>query len=131
MRPFLLIIFKTFIMKTIKNHVQLIGNIGQDPQVTNLENGKIVAQFSMATNENYKDAKGEKQSETHWHSVVAWGKLATIIEKYAVVGKQIAIEGKLAQRSYETKEGEKRYYTEVVAREILLLGSKMVSNHKN
>ncbi|EIJ37733.1 MAG: single-stranded DNA-binding protein [Zunongwangia sp.] len=118
-------------MKTIKNHVQLIGNIGQDPQVTNLENGKIVAQFSMATNENYKDAKGEKQSETHWHSVVAWGKLATIIEKYAVVGKQIAIEGKLAQRSYETKEGEKRYYTEVVAREILLLGSKMVSNHKN
>ncbi len=111
-------------MKTIKNHVQLIGNIGQDPQITNLENGKIVAQFSMATNENYKDVKGEKQSETHWHSVVAWGKLATIIEKYAVVGKQIAIEGKLAQRSYETKEGEKRYYTEVVAREILLLGSR-------
>lgn len=59
-------------MKTIKNHVQLIGNIGQDPQVTNLENGKIVAQFSMATNENYKDSKGQKQSETHWHSVVAW-----------------------------------------------------------
>ena len=111
-------------MKTIKNHVQLIGNSGQDPQVTNLENGKVVAQFSMATNENYKDSKGQRQSETHWHSVVAWGKLASIIEKYAVVGKQIAIAGKLAQRSYETKEGEKRYYTEVVAGEILLLGSK-------
>ena len=111
-------------MSTLKNHVQLIGNVGQEPTITNLESGKKVARFSIATNEYHKDAKGEKQSETHWHSVVAWGKLATIIEKYAVVGKQIAIEGKLAQRSYETKEGEKRYYTEVVAREILLLGTK-------
>lgn len=108
-------------MKTIKNHVQLIGNIGQDPEITPLENGKIVAQFSMATNETCKDLKGEKKAETHWHSIVAWGKLASIIEKYAVVGKQIAIEGKLAQRSYKTKEGEKRNYTEVVAREILFL----------
>tara|TARA_R110000868_G_scaffold343043_1_gene604010 strand:+ start:366 stop:710 length:345 start_codon:yes stop_codon:yes gene_type:complete len=111
-------------MKTIKNHVQLIGNIGQDPQVTHLENGKVVAQFSMATNENYIDSKGNKQSETHWHSIVAWGKLASLIEKYAVVGKLIAIEGKLAQRSYETTESEKRYYTEIIAREVLFLESK-------
>ena len=94
-------------MKTIKNHVQLIGNIGQDPEVTNLESGKTVAQFSLATNENYKDSKGQKQSETHWHSVVAWGKLALIVEKYAIAGKQIAIEGKLAQRSYEKQRRRK------------------------
>ncbi|MCX2682240.1 single-stranded DNA-binding protein, partial [Galbibacter sp. EGI 63066] len=74
------------------------------------------------TNEDYKNSKGEKQTETNWHTVVAWGKTADIIEKYVGKGKEIAIEGKLTSRSYEDKEGVKRYVTEVVASEILLLG---------
>jgi single-strand DNA-binding protein len=111
-------------MSTLKNKVQLIGNAGQDPSITTLENGKVVAQFSMATNERFKNAKGKKQSETDWHSVVAWGKVALIVEKYVGKGDQIAVEGKLKQRSYKTESGEKRHYTEIVANEVLFLGSK-------
>ena len=81
-------------MSTIKNHVQLIGNVGQEPTITNLESGKKVARFSLATNENYKNSKGEKQTDTNWHTVVAWGKTADIIEKYAEKGKEIAVVGK-------------------------------------
>jgi single-strand DNA-binding protein len=110
-------------MSTLKNRVQLIGNVGEDPMITTLENGKVVAQFSLATNDNYKNSKGEKQSETDWHSIVAWGKVALIIDKYVGEGDKIAIEGKLKQRFYETKEGEKRSYTEVIANEILFMGS--------
>ena len=111
-------------MSTIKNHVQLIGNVGQEPTITNLESGKKVARFSLATNENYKDSKGERQTDTNWHTVVAWGKTADIIEKYAEKGKEIAVVGKLKTRSYTTNDGNQRYVTEVVADEILLLGSK-------
>ncbi|WP_282081249.1 single-stranded DNA-binding protein [Aquimarina algiphila] len=111
-------------MSTIKNHVQLIGNVGQEPTITNLESGKKVARFSMATNENYKDNKGEKQTETNWHTVVAWGKVAEIIEKYVDKGKEIGITGKLKTRTYETESGITRYITEVEANEILLLGTK-------
>lgn len=110
-------------MSTIKNHVQLIGNVGQEPTVTNLESGKRVTRLSLATNENYKNAKGEKQTDTNWHTVVAWGKTAGIVEKYVSKGKEVAIEGKLTSRSYEDNEGVKRYVTEVVVNEILLLGS--------
>ena len=110
-------------MSTLKNKVQLIGNVGQEPAITNLESGKKVARLSMATNENYKNSKGEKQTDTNWHTLVAWGKTAEIIEKYVTKGKEIAIEGKLTTRSYETKEGEKRYVTEVLVNEILLLSS--------
>ena len=109
-------------MSTIKNQVQLIGNVGQEPSVTSLDSGKKVARISLATNENYKNSKGEKQTDTQWHTVVAWGKTADIIEKYVGKGKEIAIVGKLTSRSYEDKEGNKRYVTEVVASEILLLG---------
>lgn len=111
-------------MSTIKNHVQLIGNVGQEPTITNLESGKKVARLSLATNENYKDSKGERQTETNWHTVVAWGKTADIIEKYAEKGKEIAVVGKLKTRSYTANDGNQRYVTEVVANEILLLGSK-------
>ncbi|MGZ0014628.1 single-stranded DNA-binding protein [Yeosuana sp. AK3] len=111
-------------MSTLKNKVQLIGNVGNEPEITNLESGKKVAKFSIATNEFYKDSKGEKQQDTQWHNIVAWGKIAEIIEKYVGKGKEVALEGKLMSRSYETKEGEKRYVTEVVANEILLLGIK-------
>ncbi len=108
-------------MSSIQNHVQLIGNLGDDPTVTNLESGKKVARLSLATNENYKDKDGEKQTETNWHTVVAWGKTAEIIEKYATKGKKIAIVGKLKTRSYTDKDGNQKYTTEVVASEILLL----------
>ena len=111
-------------MSTIKNHVQLIGNVGQEPTITNLESGKKVARFSIATNEYYKDAKGEKQTETNWHTVVAWGKTAEIIENYVGKGKEIAITGKLRTRTYTTDDGNQRYVTEIEANEILLLGSK-------
>ena len=119
-----LLIFKYFIMSTLKNHVQLIGNVGQEPTITNLESGKKVARFSIATNEYYKDAKGEKQTETNWHTVVAWGKTAEIIENYVGKGKEIAITGKLRTRTYTTDDGNQRYVTEVEANEILLLRSK-------
>ena len=111
-------------MSTLRNKVQLIGNVGNEPEITNLESGKKVAKFSIATNEFYKDSKGEKQQDTQWHNIVAWGKIAEIVEKYVGKGKEVALEGKLTSRSYETKEGEKRYVTEVVVDEILLLGIK-------
>lgn len=111
-------------MSTIKNHVQLIGNVGQEPTITNLESGKKVVRFSLATNEYYKNKKGEKVQSTDWHTVVAWGKTAEIIENYAGKGKEIGIVGKLKSRSYEDKEGNTRYVTEVEANEVLLLGPK-------
>jgi len=109
-------------MNTLRNKVQLIGNLGNDPEIINLESGKMLAKFSIATNESYKNAKGEKITDTQWHNIVAWGKTAEIVEKYVTKGKEIAIEGKLTSRSYETKEGEKRYVTEVVCNELLMLG---------
>lgn len=111
-------------MSTIKNHVQLIGNVGQEPTITNLESGKKVARFSLATNENYKNNKGEKQTDTNWHTIVAWGKVAEIIEKYVTKGKEVGISGKLKTRTYETEDGNQRYVTEVEVSKILLLGSK-------
>tara|TARA_B100001179_G_scaffold47730_1_gene31967 strand:- start:239 stop:619 length:381 start_codon:yes stop_codon:yes gene_type:complete len=119
-----LLIFKYFIMSTLKNHVQLIGNVGQEPTITNLESGKKVARFSVATNEHYKNNKGEKVQSTDWHTVVAWGKTAEIIENYVGKGKEIAITGKLRTRTYTTDDGNQRYVTEVEANEILLLRSK-------
>ena len=111
-------------MNTLRNKVQLIGNLGNDPEIINLESGRTLAKFSIATNENYKNSEGEKVTETQWHNVVAWGKTAEIIEKYVTKGKEVVIEGKLTNRSYETKEGEKRYVTEVVCNELLMLGTK-------
>lgn len=111
-------------MSTLRNKVQLIGNVGDTPQMTILESGKKLVRFSLATNEHYKNAKGKKQTNTNWHNLVAWGKTAEIIDKYAEKGKEIAVEGKLTSRSYEDKDGAKRYVTEVVVNEILLLGNK-------
>jgi len=111
-------------MNTLRNKVQLIGNLGNDPEIINLESGKTLAKFSIATNESYKNDKGEKITDTQWHNVVAWGNIAKIVENYLVKGKEVAIEGKLTSRSYETKEGEKRYITEVVCNELMMLGNK-------
>ncbi|PHQ30925.1 MAG: single-stranded DNA-binding protein [Leeuwenhoekiella sp.] len=108
-------------MSTLRNKVQLIGNLGNDPEIVNLESGKKLAKFSIATNETYKNTRGERVTDTQWHNVVAWGKTAEIIENYATKGKEVAIEGKLTSRSYETKQGEKRYITEIVCNELLLL----------
>jgi len=107
-------------MNAMKNRVQLIGNVGNDPEIKTLENGKKLAHVTIATNDKYTNDKGEKVEQTEWHRVTAWGKTAEIIEKYVVKGKEVAIEGKLTHRSYD-KNGEKRYVTEVVVSEILLL----------
>jgi len=110
------------IMNSLRNKVQLIGNLGNDPEIITLENGTKLAKFSIATNESYKNAKGEKVTDTQWHNIVAWGKLAEIAENYLTKGKEVMIEGKLMSRSYETKEGEKRFITEVKCNEMLMLG---------
>ncbi len=109
-------------MSTLRNTVQLIGHVGNEPEIVNLESGKKLAKFSVATNESYKNAKGEKITDTQWHNIVAWGKTAELIENYVPKGKEIGIEGKLTSRSYEDKEGVKRYITEVICNEVLLLG---------
>ncbi len=109
-------------MNALKNKVQLIGHVGQEPEIKTLEGGRKLANFTLATNEIYKNDKGEKVEETQWHKLVAWGKTAEIIEKYVTKGKEIAVEGKLTHRSYDDKNGEKRYVTEVVVNEVLLLG---------
>ncbi|MFV8342440.1 single-stranded DNA-binding protein [Flavobacterium sp. XS2P39] len=109
-------------MSSLRNKVQLIGHVGSDPEIKIFDGGKKLANFNLATNESYKNEKGEKVEETQWHKLVAWGKTAEIIEKYAAKGKEIAVEGKLTYRSYDDKNGEKRYVTEVVVNEVLLLG---------
>ena len=107
-------------MNTLRNKVQLIGNLGNTPEIITLESGKKLAKFSLATNEHYKDADGQKQTKTEWHNLVAWDKTAEIIEKYVTKGKEITIEGKLTNRSWDDKEGNKRYTTEVVVSEVVL-----------
>jgi single-strand DNA-binding protein len=111
-------------MYALRNKVQLIGNLGNAPEIKNLESGKKMARFSVATNESYRNAKGEKVTDTQWHTLVAWGKVAGIVEKYLTKGKEVAIEGKLVSRSYNDKEGKKKYITEIQVNELLLLGSK-------
>ena len=109
-------------MSALRNKVQLIGHVGNDPEIKNFEGGRMLASFSLATTDSYKNDKGEKVDETQWHRVVAWGKTAELIDKYVNKGKEIAVEGKLTHRSYDGKDGDKRYITEVVVNELLLLG---------
>ncbi|VAW14973.1 Single-stranded DNA-binding protein [hydrothermal vent metagenome] len=111
-------------MNALRNSVRLIGHMGDDPKVRKLDSGKTVANFSIATNEIYKDSNGEKQSETTWHKLVAWGKQADITEKYLKKGSEIAIEGKLTNRSYKDKNDETHYVTEIVVNSILMLDKK-------
>lgn len=111
-------------MYALKNKVQLIGNLGNAPEVRTLESGKKMARFSIATNESYRNAKGERMTETQWHNLVAWGKVAELVEKYLVKGKEVMIEGKLINRSYNDKDGNKKYICEVQVNELLMLGEK-------
>lgn len=111
-------------MNALRNKVQLIGNLGMDPEVKTLESGKKLAKVSIATSESYKNAKGERITETQWHNLVAWGKTADIVEKFLKKGSEVAIEGKLINRNYIDKEGVKRYITEIEVSEVLMLDSK-------
>ena len=106
------------------NKVILVGNLGKDPEVRHLDNGRAVANFSMATSETYKNRQGERVTNTEWHNVVLWTPLAEIAEKFLKKGNQVYIEGKLTTRSWDDQDGNKRYTTEVVGREMTLLGSR-------
>lgn len=106
----------------MKNSVQLIGHVGQEPEIKTLEGGKKLANITLATNDVYYKDNGDKVEKTEWHRITAWGKTAEVIERFVTKGKEIAIEGKLSHRSYDDKDGNKRYITEVIANEILLLG---------
>jgi len=103
------------------NKVILVGNLGKDPEVRYLEGGVAVARFSVATNESYKDKKGEWQTQTEWHDIVVWRALAERAEKQLKKGMQIYLEGKLTHRKYQDKDGNDRYVTEVVANNIRIL----------
>ena len=105
------------------NKVILVGNLGKDPEVRHLDNGRAVANFSLATSETYKNKQGERVTNTEWHNVVLWTPLAEIAERFLKKGNQVYIEGKLTTRSWDDQDGNKRYTTEVVGREMTLLGS--------
>src|SRR5690606_17027991 len=111
-------------MNTLKNKVSLIGNLGFDPEVREIAKGRKVARLSVATNDSYRNASGERVTDTQWHTVVAWGNTAEAVERLLRKGSPIALEGRLVHRSYETKEGVKRYITEVVLNDFQLLGTK-------
>jgi len=111
-------------MYALKNKVQLIGNLGSNPEIKTLDGGKKLAKFSIATNESYRNASGEKITETQWHNLVAWGKVAEIIEKYLMKGSEVAVEGKLTYRTFNDKDGNKKYFTEIQVNELLMLGDR-------
>ena len=108
-------------MNSIRNKVQLLGHVGQDPEINVLEDGKKFARFSMATNETFTNAQGEKVERTYWHNVVFWNRRAEIVEEYVKKGSKLLIEGSLTSRSWEDDAGVKYYKTEIVGRELLLL----------
>ena len=108
-------------MNALKNKVQLIGRLGQDPEIVNFSNGNKMAKFSLATDDSYKDKDGNRVERAYWHNIVVKGGLVNVVENYITKGKEIAIEGKLTNRSYETPTGEKRYVTEIICNELLML----------
>ena len=108
-------------MSTLRNKVQLIGNLGIDPEIVTVSSGRKLAKFSMATNENYKNNKGERMTDTQWHHVVVWGKTAELIELYLGKGKEVAVEGKLVTRSWDDPQGQRRFATEVHCHTLLML----------
>jgi len=106
------------------NKVILVGHLGKDPEVRHLEGNTSVATFSLATTESYTNKQGQKVDQTEWHNIVAWRHLADIAAKYLTKGKQVYIEGKIRSRSYDDKDGIKRYITEIVAENMTLLGKR-------
>lgn len=112
-------------MNTFRNKVQLIGNLGMNPEVKEIRNGRKMAKFSLATNETYKNSVGEKITDTQWHNIVVWGQAAGIAERFLQKGSEVAVQGKIVNRSYQDKEGNKRYVTEIEVKDILLMGKKI------
>lgn len=106
------------------NKVILIGNVGADPELRYTAGGTAVSNFNIATNENWTDSSGERQERTEWHRIVVWGRLAEICNQYLRKGSKVFIEGRLQTRSWETQDGQKRYTTEVVARDMQMLDSR-------
>ena len=108
-------------MSGMNNKVQLIGNLGKDPEIKEIDGGRKIAKFPLATTETYKNDAGEKVSETSWHNIVAWNGLATIAERFLSKGNEVAVEGRLTYRNYEDKDGNKKYFTEIILGQIHLL----------
>ena len=108
-------------MNAIKNSVRLIGYVGQDPEVNSLEDGKKFARFSLATNEQYTTAAGEKVEKTYWHHVVFWNRVAQVVEEHVRKGTKVAIEGKLTSRSWEDEAGVRHYRSEIAGHGLHLL----------
>ncbi len=111
-------------MNTLRNKVQLIGHLGADPEMKTLENGNTLTKMRLATSDTYKNAQGEKVTDTQWHQVVAWGKTAEIAGKYLSKGSEVMVEGRLVHRDFTGSDGQKRYFTEVVVNEMLLMDKK-------
>jgi single-strand DNA-binding protein len=111
-------------MKDLRNRVQLIGNLGMDPEVKKFENDRTIAKFSLATSQSYNNAQGEKVKDTQWHNLVVWGKLAETAGKYLKKGAEIAAEGKIIYRTYESKDGQTKYITEIVVSDFMMLTKK-------
>ncbi len=110
------------------NKAILIGNVGNDPEVRHLEGGTPVANFSLATSETYNNRNGERVTQTEWHNIVVWRGLAEVVEKYVKKGSQLYIEGRIRTRSWDDREGNKRYTTEIVCDTMQMLGKKSDSN---
>jgi single-strand DNA-binding protein len=108
-------------MNSLKNRVMLIGNLGQDPEIKTTETGKKVTHFTLATDDGYKNAEGQKVSETTWHNIVAWNGLADVAGRFLKKGREVAVEGRIVYRSYEDKNGVTKYITEIVLNDLLLL----------
>ncbi len=110
-------------MNTLRNSVKLIGHLGQDPEVKNLDKGNKFVKFSLATSDSFSAKDGSRQEQTQWHNIVVWGNLAGICEKYLKKGKEIAIDGRLTYRTWEDKNGTKHTSSEIVANELLFVGT--------
>lgn len=113
------------------NKVILVGNVGKDPEIRHLDSGVAVANFPLATSENYTAKNGDKVESTEWHNIVAWRGLAEVVEKYVTKGRQLYIEGKIKTRSWDDKEGNKRYTTEIVADVMQMLGNRADNQSSN
>lgn len=113
-------------MSTVKNKVQLCGNLGGDPEIRVFDNGTKVARINLATHDSHRSSSGENVEQTNWHQLICWGKMADMAEQNLKKGMEIAVEGKLQSRNYTDKEGIKRYVTEVNVNQLLITESKSV-----
>jgi single-strand DNA-binding protein len=110
-------------MSSLKNRAILIGRLGRDPETKTIENGKKVTHFTLATDDSFKNAEGQKVSEATWHNITAWNGLADIADRFLKKGREVAVEGRIVYRSYEDKKGVMKYITEIVLDDLVLLGS--------